>query len=299
MPFSNPEKILLKNCVSLQVTRQRKTWYLLSPSNPNTNSLLKPISLKDKLIWERAFLFTSKASVTIEAAITITIFLFITIALSSFLAMTFGQLSIEEKINNISMETAKAKYFVNYDKEDGDKYKSMTEVGYISARIFGSINDGKLISNLNPAQSNMDNGMVDVDLSYNVKIPFTTYHWNVTQRARTKDWTGIDLTKPGEIVYITKHGTVYHKSKDCKHLIIHIKEVSLAQAKYSRNDSGHKYKRCSYCVKGELSDLSNVFITTYGDCYHNSLNCLGLTRSVIEIDIKDVGDKGPCSSCGG
>ena len=65
------------------------------------------------------------------------------------------------------------------------------------------------------------------------------------------------------------------------------------------NDSGHKYKRCSYCVKQKMSNLSNVFITPDGDRYHNSLDCLGLTRNVIEVDIKDVGDKGPCSSCGG
>ena len=300
MPFSNPEKILLKYCVSLQVTRRRKAWFFISPSIKKTGKIEYPISLKDKPIWERAFLFTSKASVTIEAAITITIFLLVTIALSSFLAMIFGQLSIEEKINNISMETSKAKYFVNYDKEEGDKYKSMAEVGYISARIFGDIeNNGKLINTLNPVQSNMNNGMVDVVLSYNIKIPFTSYHWNVTQRAKTKDWTGIDLVKPGEIVYITKHGTVYHRSKECKHLIININEVTLAQANLMRNKSGHKYKRCSYCVRHKMSELSSVFITPDGDRYHNRLDCLGLTRSVIEIDIKDVGDKKPCSSCGG
>lgn len=298
MPFSNPEIKIIKNCVSLQVTRRRKIRYL-KPSNHNT-FLSKNSPLKDKPIWERAFLLTSKASVTIEAAITITIFLFVTIVLSSFLAMVYGQLSIEAKINNISMETSKAKYFVNYDKEDGEKYKNMAEVGYISARIFGDIkNNGKLIYGLNPAQSNMDNGMVDVALSYNVKIPFTSYSWKVTQRAKTKDWTGIDLVEPGEIVYITKHGTVYHRSKECKHLIININEVSLAQAKLSRNDSGHKYKRCSYCARKNISDLTSVFITPDGDRYHSSLDCLGLTRSIIEIDIKDVEDKKPCSSCGG
>ncbi|MBP5773649.1 MAG: hypothetical protein J6W35_06220 [Eubacterium sp.] len=198
------------------------------------------------------------------------------------------------------METSKAKYFANYDKEEGEKYKSMAEVGYISARIFGDINNnGKLINTLNPVQSKMDGGMVDVVLSYNVKIPFTTYHWTVTQRAKSKDWTGIDMVEPGEIVYVTKHGVVYHRSKECKHLIIHINEVTLAQADMMRNDSGHKYKRCSYCIRQKMSSLSNVFITPDGDCYHNSLDCLGLTRNVIEIDIKDVGDKGPCSSCGG
>ena len=298
MPFSNPEIKIVKNCVSLQVTRRRKIRYL-KPSNYNT-FLSKNSPLMDKPIWERAFLLTSKASVTIEAAITITIFLFVTIALSSFLAMVYGQLSIEAKLNNISMETSKAKYFVNYDKEDGEKYKYMAEVGYISARVFGDIkNNGKLIYGLNPVQSNMDNGMVDVALSYNVKIPFTSYSWNVTQRAKTKDWTGIDLVEPGEIVYITKHGTVYHRSKECKHLIININEVSLAQAKLSRNESGHKYKRCSYCARKNISDLTSVFITQDGDCYHSSLDCLGLTRSIIEIDIKDVEDKKPCSSCGG
>ena len=300
MPFSNPEKNKLQDCVSLQVTRQRKTWYKISPSDLNTNNRKNAFSLNDKPIWERAFLFTSKASVTIEAAITITIFLLVIFSLSSFLAMVYGQLSIEEKINNISIETSKAKYFVKYDKEKGEKYKTMAEVGYISARVFGDINNsGKIINTLNPVQSKMDGGMVDVVLSYNIKIPFTSYQWTVTQRAKTKDWTGIDLVEPGEIVYITKYGSVYHRSKECKHLIININEVTLAQAKLMRNDSGHIYKRCSYCVKQKMSNLSSVFITPDGDRYHNSLDCLGLTRNVIEVDIKDVGDKGPCSSCGG
>ena len=227
------------------------------------------------------------------------IFLIVVITLSSFLTMVYSQLSIEEKLNNISMETSKAKYFVNYDKGNAEKYKHMVEAGYISSRIFGSVKSGKMINGLNPVQSNMDNGMVDVVLSYNIKIPFTTYRWNVTQRAKTKDWTGIDLVEPGEIVYITKYGTVYHRSKECKHLIIHINEVTLGVAKLSRNQSGHKYKRCSYCASRRVSDLTSVFITPDGDCYHSSLDCLGLTRSVIEIDIKDVGDRSPCSSCGG
>lgn len=299
MPFSNPEKILLrKNCVSLQVIGQSKLRFG-TPSN-HSLKILNSDSFKDKPSRKRAFLLTSNASVTIEAALSITIFLLVTIALCSFLAMLYSQLSIEEKINNISMETAKAKYFVNYDKEDGEKYKSMSEVGYISARILSDIkSNGKMLSLPNPAQSNMYNGMIDVVLSYDVKIPFTMSRWNVTQRAKVKDWTGIDLVEPGEIVYITKYGTVYHRSKECKHLIINVSEVTLAQANLMRNKSGHKYKRCSYCVRGKMSDLSSVFITPDGDRYHNSLDCLGLTRSVIEVDIKDVGDKKPCSSCGG
>ena len=300
MPFSNPEKIsILKNCVSLQVIRRRNI-RLLSPSNHNINILSFSFPFKDKQIWKRVFLFTSRASVTIEAAISITIFLFVTISLSSFLAMMYGQLSIEEKINNISMETSKAKYFVKYDKEEGEKYKSMAEVGYISARVLSDFKtEGKLICNPNPVQSSMDNGMVDVVLSYDIKIPFTTYRWNVTQRAKTKDWTGTDLVEPGEIVYITKHGTVYHRSKECKHLVINIKEVPFAELDILRNKSGHKYKKCSYCVRKQPLGVSTVLITPDGDRYHNSLDCLGLTRSVIEVDIKDVGDKGPCSACGG
>ena len=286
MPFSNPlSSILNKNCVSLQVTRH-------TSKNKNRNHILKQL-------WKRVFLLTSRGSVTIEATIAISIFLIVSISLSSFLVMVYGQLSIEEKINNISMETSKAKYFVKYDKEEGEKYKSMTEVGYISARVFSDIHSGKIVEGLNPVQSHMDNGMVDVVLSYNVKIPFTSFRWNLTQRARTKDWTGVDLTKPNEIVYITKYGTVYHRSKECKHLVIKVNEVSLATAKLKRNVGGHKYSRCSFCVKRNLSDLTSVFITPDGDRYHSRLDCLGLTRSVIEIDIKDVGDKKPCSSCGG
>ena len=123
MPFSNPEIKIIKNCVSLQVTRRREN-KLRSPSRFITDNIRKIFPFKDMPKWERAFLFTSKASVTIEAAISINIFMFVVIGISSFLAMTYGQLSIEEKISNISMESAKAKYFVRYDKEDKEKYKT-------------------------------------------------------------------------------------------------------------------------------------------------------------------------------
>ncbi len=298
MPFYNPEIKLVKNCVSLQVIRRRNIRYK-KPSFIYTKKYRYYSSFKEQPVWERAFLFTSRASITIEAALTISIFLLITIALSSFLTMIYGQLYTEEIINNVSMETSKAKYFVRYDKKDGEKYKTMAEVGYISARVLSDVKkNGKLLYGLNPAQSSMDNGVVDVVLSYKTNIPFTSYSWKVTQRAKTKDWTGIDLTKSNEIVYVTKYGTVYHRSKECKHLIITIREVTLAQSNLLRNKGGHKYTRCSYCVKKNLSELSNVFITPDGDRYHTSLDCLGLTRSVMEVDIKDVGNKKPCSSCG-
>ena len=63
-----------------------------------------------------------------------------------------------------------------------------------------------------------------------------------------------------------------------------------------RNADGGKYYPCEGC--GGNPD-ETVYITDYGDRYHTDINCSGLKRTVEEIDIKDVGDRGVCKKCGG
>lgn len=287
MPFSDDKiKNIQEHCVSLQVTRRK------------VKSNFRYFKIKK---WKRVCLFTSKASVTVEASLTMSVFIIVIISIISFLALINAQLSLEHTLNNMSLETAKAQYYFLYEKGKTTNYKSLVDAECLSARLFASIkpNNEKLAEGWNITKSKIEKGKVDVVLSYDLKIPFSVAKWNITQRAKTKDWTGVDLNDQGEIVYITKNGTVYHKTKECKHLIIDILETTFAESQKLRNNSGHKYKKCEYCVHNSLSNISTVFITPDGDRYHSSLQCSGLTRSLIEINIKDIGNKRPCSDCGG
>ena len=247
---------------------------------------------------KRVYLFRSLGSVTVEAALCIGAFMICVFGIISYGSLLNTQLSVEKTINNIALETAKAKYYVNYsgDKKDAEE---MVSVAYLSGRILSATyNCSKLVSGLNPTESNMKNGNVDAKVYYTAKEMITGRRWLVFQRAKVKDWTGEDITEENEMVYITKYGKVYHRSKECSHLVINIEETSVALVKLKRNDYGKKYSRCAYCARKGLDALATVFVTTDGDKYHASLSCGGLTRRIIEVNIKDVGNRKPCSSCG-
>ena len=66
-----------------------------------------------------------------------------------------------------------------------------------------------------------------------------------------------------------------------------------------RNSSGGKYKSCEKCCRDiEAEDISNVYITTYGDRYHIVNNCPGLKRDIRRVKKSEIGDLPACSKCG-
>ncbi|MFU0827952.1 MAG: hypothetical protein ACFWTJ_10570 [Lachnoclostridium sp.] len=155
---------------------------------------------------------------------------------------------------------------------------------------------------------------VDIVLSYDIRLPLRFFHIKdipVLQRVRLRGWTGhkvslkeetidpSDQTKDNErMVYITETGAVYHYYKDCSHLDLSVREVDVHQIDDLRNKSGGKYKQCDLCKDSNSDKVSSLFITDFGDRYHNNLNCSGLKRTVITIPISQVGGRKLCNRCG-
>ena len=127
----------------------------------------------------------------------------------------------------------------------------------------------------------------------------------LVNRARTHAWTGYriggaagETEEEERMVYVTETGTVYHLSRSCTHLDLAIRPVTSEQLPGSRNASGGTYGACEKC--GMLvASQGTYYITKEGDSYHSSLSCSGLKRTVYEIPISQVGDRRPCSRCGG
>jgi len=125
---------------------------------------------------------------------------------------------------------------------------------------------------------------------------------NTVVVVKARKWTGYDLLCGNsnydveEYVYVTEEGSVYHKSRDCKHLQISIDVIDEESICEQRNSSGGKYYPCEKCASGNSSGL--VFYTKDGKKYHNSAGCSSLKRTIKTISIKDVGDKPPCKNCG-
>ena len=113
-------------------------------------------------------------------------------------------------------------------------------------------------------------------------------------------WNGyaVGIEENGEeYVYVTENGEVYHVDRECTHLILSIKQVSLWEARDARNHDGEKYRACEACCEGLA--LGKVYITEQGDCYHYRKSCLGLKRTVYKITISPAQDYRACSRCVG
>lgn len=117
-----------------------------------------------------------------------------------------------------------------------------------------------------------------------------------------KPWTGYDISngkereKEDTIVYITEHGTVYHKNRSCTHLSLSIQAVASVNVTDMRNESGECYRSCEFC--GEQGFVTVVFITSYGNKYHTTTKCRGLKRHVKSIRLSEVKGVNPCQKCG-
>lgn len=150
--------------------------------------------------------------------------------------------------------------------------------------------------------------VIDAVVSYEVHPLFGLVAFrNFTMQTRFYGhaWTGYDLEDESrpvdehgeELVYITEHGTVYHRSLACRYLKPTIQQADLSVMEGQRNRGGGRYTACEIC--GNRKRSGEVFFTDWGDRYHCSVNCPGLKRTIYTVPISQVGGRGPCSVCGG
>ena len=100
-----------------------------------------------------------------------------------------------------------------------------------------------------------------------------------------------------EYVYVAENGEVYHADRECTHLLLSVKQVSLWEARDTANQEGEQYRACEVCCEG-LS-FGQVYITEQGDCYHYRKSCLGLKRTVYKITKTQAEEYRACSRCVG
>lgn len=134
---------------------------------------------------------------------------------------------------------------------------------------------------------------------YRIKLPvpfFLIREIPVHQEIKSRKWIGTN-TLGGEnaYVYVTETGSVYHVTKKCSYLDLSIQEINAAEIAGLRNKNGHKYYECERCAAKNKA-AEHWYITDYGDCFHSSLQCSGLKRTVMVVLKEDAG-KRPCSKC--
>lgn len=271
---------------------------------------------------KRAFRFTSlpkqKGSLTVETALVLPIFLFAMITM-----IFIGEaIRFSENMQNSLHQNAKelSKYAYVYAKASGSSMigGKLGSIAFSEAYV-----RGKVEKDLQEAGQDYDvvkggkdgvsffysnvlkEDIVDLVATYQVDTPFDFLgirNFRMTNRARMHAWTGYDNTQTNklntdeEIVYITKGGSVYHKSRNCNHLNLSIRTVPESSIPGLRNKDGGKYYPCEYCGKKAIHGAA--YITSYGDRYHSDIGCSGLKRDIIAVPISKVGGRPPCKTCG-
>lgn len=143
-------------------------------------------------------------------------------------------------------------------------------------------------------------------VDYKIKVPFLgekffsvhLYQQTAVSKYNGKSMIPTDGLSDEEYVYVTVTGKVCHKNIDCSYLKPSIRAVLSTEAGNKRNVSGGKYYACDSCCKGKsASDFKEVFITSYGECFHCKKACPGLKRTVRKVKKSETGLP-YCSKCG-
>ena len=271
------------------------------------NSLSRPCGEKTS----RCASFEKKGSLTVEAALVFPLFLFV---LTAFLYLFF-LVELRAEVGRALTDTGRGLSQTAYFSENagslapsalamlyGQREVKEYLEGCVSAEIIKGGADG--ISFLGTVW-NEETSVLTLRASFQVTLPpgLAWFHpIRVTQKRTVRGFTGFsgregaEETEGSEIVYVTDHGTVYHRDLSCRYLKLSVQQAELDQVDSMHNEDGGKYYPCERCWK---EGASVVFLTESGDRYHQSLNCSSLVRGIHAVRIWETGGRPPCSVCGG
>jgi len=122
----------------------------------------------------------------------------------------------------------------------------------------------------------------------------------VCQSARYRKWNGWHgIWENGsavQTVYVTEYGEVYHLHRDCAYLDLSIRKVAYVELEHLKNKNKESYDACEKCGN-QGNKFESVYITDYGDCYHYTLSCSGLKRTIYQKQLSETGGLPACSKC--
>ena len=251
---------------------------------------------------------TIPASLTAETAVALPVFFVCMLALMQYLEVIRAASVQGSLLSRTAQEMAVAAYTTEYTGEESP-FPALLNAGYALARIESEARSDR-IRNRNILLSSFpdENKNIDLVMTYQIKsavgmVSLPGYFW--VQRACVRSWTGregsggasADTGEDGSShVYVTEHGTVYHRDLNCKYIRLSIRPASMEQVKTARNNNGEIYHKCEYCG-GKESGV--YYITDDGNRYHTSLECSALKRTIQEVPLSETGSLRPCSHCGG
>lgn len=291
-------------------------------------SVAEKIKMKERALF-RTIQFRKEvflpASITVEASIALPLFIFFFVNIMTAFNIIKVQSDLEAALHQTGNDIALIAYDMKVGKdvlgiEDDDPgvgeiaeaggymaYAALKVRNYLGDSVNKScVTGGAAGLNFLSSRIMAGNDYVDIVVDYKVHplIPLIGFkEFKTESRYFGHAWTGYDISgglateaAKEEMVYITEHGTVFHRDASCRHLKIDVSSIPFESVSGARNKDGSRYYPCEYC--GEKIGGGNVFITDYGNRYHSTVTCPGLKRKIFTIPISEVGGRLPCSSCG-
>lgn len=279
--------------------------------NPlQTYHLIKFPFSKGQFYKGRAFSRFSclQGSLTLESAIVVPLFLLALLSILYIGEALLLYVNIEGALHQSVKEMSQAAY--SYEEGVG---ASLIGTAYAKEKVIHNV--GRDYLNRSPIRDGaeglnfyhsriLDNGNVDLIVTYYIHIPYSFLgiaDYFVSQRVMAHGWigyTGINIEYENSdeiIVYVTPHGTVYHKNRNCTHIQLSIQPYLKKDIEEKRNENGGRYYPCERCGSNSR-DI--IYITDTGDRYHSTVTCSGLKREIMAVPLSQVGGRNPCSRCG-
>lgn len=263
------------------------------------------------------------AAMTVEASIALPLFIFFFINIMSAISIIRIQSETQAALHQTGSHIMQMAFDIKAGEEvlsdEDNSSTGIVESGgltlfaasdirrRLSDKIDGSsVMDGIKSLNFLSSKIMQQDDIIDIVVDYKVHPVVSVPGFKgflVESRFYGHAFTGYDLTNSvgaevseEEMVYVTEYGEVYHRDISCRYLNPSVKSVPFGEIEGLRNKDRSKYYACEYCGKSVAG--GNVFITSYGECYHSRVDCPGLKRKIYTIPISEVGGRSPCSGCG-
>lgn len=257
---------------------------------------------KIHLIRERASVFTSRGTITLEAALATVFFFFGTLCMVGLFEIASTQIVVKSALHSAAKEVAMDVCTIPEIPVGKMEQKIIDAIGQEDLEK-SLIVGGKTGIDCSHSKKYWNTTIMDLSVRYQIEIPIFMFRLPLISREeviRVKGWTGYEeksLVETEEmVVYVTDYGQVYHVEESCAYLDLSVRKIGHEQVSEMRNFSGEKYKKCSQCKKVQ-DNMQDVYITDYGSKYHYSLDCKGLKRTVYTMLLSEVKGMGGCSKC--
>lgn len=236
------------------------------------------------------------ASLTIEAAFAMTLFLFAVMSLLSFFFVIRTQIQVQTALEQTGNQLACLPEMASLATATVLFQEKLQVEQVDDSQIIGG-SAGILLSKSTVMGHKP---VIDLVATYRVKLPFfpeELMQLNVLQRSRKQAFGDAQFLaeEEPEYVYVTPSGEVYHESLYCTYIRPVTEEIAFSEVDTRRNRDGSKYYSCSVCCTG--GTLVRVWITAWGERYHQSEHCRDIWHNVEQVSKSTVTERRPCSKC--